>query len=302
MLVVLPLFHIFGQVCQMMAGFGAGATLVLVPRFDAADVLRQIRDHGVTRLSGVPTMYWALLNHPGIDGEDVRETMRTVKSVGSGGASLPVDILRRFDERFGMALQEGYGLSECSPAVTTHHPGRPRKPGSVGTPLWGVQVAVMDDEGRLLGDGERGEIVVRGHGVMKGYLKNPEATAEAFKGGWFHTGDIGERDADGYYFIVDRKKEMIIRNGMNVYPREIEEILITHPAISLVAVIGVPSERTGQEVKAVVVPERGAAVTAEEITEWAKTRMANYKYPRLVEIREALPMTATGKIMKKALT
>ena len=174
-------------------------------------------------------------------------------------------------------------------------------PGTVGTPLWGVRVAVMNDAGALLPPGERGEVVIRGHGVMKGYLKDPDATAEAFRGGWFHTGDIGVIDADGYLAIVDRKKEMIIRNGMNVYPREIEEVLITHPAVSLVAVVGIPHMEYGQEVKAFVVPQTGADLQPEALIAWARERMASYKYPRVVELRDLLPMTASGKIKKVEL-
>lgn len=299
LLCVLPLFHVFGQVCQMVAGLGAGATLVLVPRFDPATVLACIAEEGVTRFSGVPTMYWALLNHLQAGGTESPFT--SLRGASSGGASLPMEILNRFEEEYGLGIQEGYGLSETSPAATTHHHGWPRKPGTVGTPLWGVRVAVMDDDGNQLPPGERGEVVIRGHGVMKGYLKDPEATAEVFRGGWFHSGDIGVIDEDGYLAIVDRKKEMIIRNGMNVYPREIEEVLITHPAVSLVAVVGTPHEEHGQEVKAFVVPQAGATLEPEALTAWARERMANYKYPREVELRGALPMTASGKIKKTEL-
>ena len=299
-LVALPLFHIFGQVCQMAAGLSGGATLVLVPKFDAARVLHLIEREGVTRFSGVPTMYWAMLNHAERAGIGA-EAFASIRGVTSGGASMPVDIMRRFDDRFGTEIREGYGLSETSPAATTHAPGMPRKPGSVGTPLWGVQVRIVDDNGKPLPTGERGEVVVRGHCVMKGYLNDPEATAEAFRDGWFHTGDIGLLDADGYLFIVDRKKEMIIRNGMNVYPREVEEILISHPEISLVAVIGVPHEEHGQEVKAVVVRVPGSAVCESSLIAWARDQMGAHKYPRIVEFRDALPMNATGKIMKREL-
>lgn len=301
LLVALPLFHIFGQVCQMAAGLSGGATLVLVPKFDAATVLSLIEREGVTRFSGVPTMYWAMLTHAEKDGIGA-EAFASISGITSGGASMPVDIMRRFDARFGTEIREGYGLSETSPAATTHAPGMPRKPGSVGTPLWGVQVRIVDDDGVELPRGERGEVVVRGHCVMKGYLNDPQATEEAFRGGWFHTGDIGLLDADGYLFIVDRKKEMIIRNGMNVYPREVEEILITHPEISLVAVIGVPHEEHGQEVKAVAVRVPGAAVCESSLIAWAREQMGAHKYPRIVEFRDALPMNATGKILKRELS
>ncbi len=300
LLVALPLFHIFGQICQMAAGLSGGAALVLVPRFDAATVLRLIEHEGATRFSGVPTMYWAMLAHAEKQGIGW-QAFASIRGVTSGGASMPVDIMRRFDARFGTEIREGYGLSETSPAATTHAPGRPRKPGSVGTPLWGVQVRIVGDDGAEMPRGERGEVVVRGHCVMKGYLNDPEATAEAFRGGWFHTGDIGLLDADGYLFIVDRKKEMIIRNGMNVYPREVEEILITHPEISLVAVIGVPHEEHGQEVKAVAVRAPGASICERGLIDWARGQMGAHKYPRIVEFRDALPMNATGKILKREL-
>ncbi len=300
-LVALPLFHVFAQICQMVAGIGAAARLVLLPRFTAPDCARLMREEGVNRFSGVPTMYWALLNDTTIPDEDVAAIRETLTFASSGGASLPVEILERFEERFGTPILEGYGLSETSPAVSNHSPSQVRKPGTCGTPLWGIQVQVVDEEDRPVPTGERGEIVVRGHCVMKGYLKDPEATKEAFRGGWFHTGDIGIFDTDGYLSIVDRKKEMIIRGGMNVYPREIEEVMITHPDISLVAVIGIPDERVGQEVKAFVVPAAGAAPEPAEIVSWCKDRMAAFKYPRSIEVRDALPMNATGKIQKRAL-
>ena len=238
-----------------------------------------MREEKVNRFSGVPTMYWALLNDTTIPDEDVAAIRETLTFASSGGASLPVEILERFEERFGTPILEGYGLSETSPAVSNHSPTQV-EPGTCGTPIWGVQVRVVDEDGQPVPTGERGEIVVRGHCVMKGYLKDPEATREAFRGGWFHTGDIGIFDEDGYLSIVDRKKEMIIRGGMNVYPREIEEVMITHPEVSLVAVIGVPDERVGQEVKAVVVPAAGASPDPDALIAWCKERMAAFKYPR----------------------
>lgn len=301
LLVALPLFHIFGQVCQMAAGLSGGATLLLVPKFDAATVLRLIESEGVTRFSGVPTMYWAMLAHAEAEGIEA-SALSSIRGMTSGGASMPVNIMNRFDGRFGTEIREGYGLSETSPAVTTHHLGMVRKPGSVGTPLWGVQVRIVDDDGAEMPRGERGEVVVRGHCVMKGYLNDPQATAEAFKRGWFHTGDIGIMDEDGYLFIVDRKKEMIIRNGMNVYPREVEEILMSHPEVSLAAVIGVPHEEHGQEVKAVAVRAPGAQICESSLIDWAREHMGAHKYPRVVEFRDALPMNATGKIQKKELS
>ena len=301
LLVALPLFHIYGQVCQMAAGVSGGARLVMMPRFDPEKAIALIAEEGVTRFAGVPTMYWTILTRADEKGLSGRE-LGTLRQASCGGASMPMELMKRFNARFGTDISEGYGLSETSPAVTTHHPGWPRKVGSVGTPLWGVQVRVVDEADRPLPTGERGEVVVRGHGVMKGYLKDPEATAKAFRGGWFHTGDIGLFDDDGYLFIVDRKKEMIIRNGMNVYPREVEEMLITHPEISLVAVIGVPDAEHGQEVKAIAVRQPDSVLEEAALIDWARDRMGAHKYPRIVEFRDALPLTATGKILKRALS
>jgi long-chain acyl-CoA synthetase len=245
-------------------------------------------------------MYWALLNHPA-DGVDFEKIKNTLRICASGGASLPVEVLRGFEEKFEVAILEGYGLSETSPVVTFNHQHKERKPGSVGTPVWGIEVRVVDDNDNDAAVGEPGEIIVRGHCVMKGYLNDPEATAEAFRGGWFHTGDIGHFDEDGYLFIVDRLKDMIIRGGFNVYPRELEEVLITHPDVSLVAVVGIPDDEYGEEIKAFVVAKPDHQVDGDALIEWSKSRLAAYKYPRQVEVRESLPMNATGKILKKEL-
>ena len=301
MVVALPLFHVYGQICQMAAGMGNGVRLILIPKFEPRAVLHWMRKEKATRYAGVPTMYWALLNHPDTEAEDGSSPFDTLRTASCGAAPMPVEMLKRFEERYDVRVQEGYGLSECSPSVTTHYFGLKRKPGTCGKPVWGTRVEVVDDDDNILPTGERGEIVIRGHHVMKGYLDDPEATAEALRGGWFHTGDIGVIDEEGYLTIVDRKKEMIIRGGMNVYPREIEEVLMSHPEVSLVAVIGVPDERVGQEVKAVVVRREGSSLTEEAMIAWAKEKMAAYKYPRSVEFRDALPTNATGKIQKRAL-
>ena len=299
-MITLPLFHIFGQVVLMVACTMTGTTMVLVPRFDPTAVLKTLQDDNVTIFAGVPTMYWALLNHPA-DGIDLEKIKNTLRICASGGASLPVEVLRGFEEKFEVAILEGYGLSETSPVVTFNHQHKERKPGSVGTPVWGVEVRVVDENDTDVATGEPGEIIVRGHCVMKGYLNNPEATAEAIRGGWFHTGDIGHFDEDGYLFIVDRLKDMIIRGGFNVYPRELEEVLITHPDVSLVAVVGVPDDEYGEEIKAFVVAKPNHQVDGDALIEWSKSRLAAYKYPRQVEVRESLPMNATGKILKKEL-
>jgi len=299
-LVVLPLFHSFGQTVLMNTGLLAGVTSVLMARFEPAAALRLMAEQGVTVFAGVPTMYWALLNTDA-DGVDLDGLAKTMRLAVSGGAALPVQVLEDFEDRFQVPILEGYGLSETSPVASFNHLDRERKPGSVGTPIWGVEMRIVDAEDCEVAAGEAGEIVIRGHNVMKGYYRRPEANAEALRGGWFHTGDVGTVDDDGYFYIVDRTKDMIIRGGFNVYPREIEEVLMTHPGISLVAVLGVPHDQHGEEIKAFIVPAEGRRLTADEVIAWSKERVAAYKYPRLVEFRDSLPMTATGKILKKEL-
>jgi long-chain acyl-CoA synthetase len=300
-LTVLPLFHSFGQTVQMNAGFATGATIVLLPRFEPAAALELMPAEQVTFFAGVPTMYHALLNCP--PGRyDIPAIAARLRIAVSGGAALPAEVLRRFEERFGVPILEGYGLSETSPIATFNRVDRPRRPGSIGLPVWGVEVKVVREDGSAAKDGEAGEIVIRGHNVMKGYFRRPEATAAAVDAqGWFRTGDIGIRDAGGYLYIVDRKKDMIIRGGFNVYPRELEEVLLTHPEVSLAAVVGVPHPSHGEEVKAFVVRIPGAAVTEADLVAWCRENMAAYKYPRIVEFRDSLPMTATGKILKREL-
>jgi long-chain acyl-CoA synthetase len=299
-LVTLPLFHSFGQTVQMNAGLATGATLVLLPRFDAGQALALMEREQVTFFAGVPTMYHALLHCE--DAPDIAAIAARLRVAVSGGAALPAELMRRFEERFGVAILEGYGLSETSPVATFNRVDRPRRPGSVGLPVWGVQVKIIADDGGEAAEGEPGEIAIRGHNVMKGYFRRPSATAEAMDSrGWFRTGDVGIRDADGYLYIVDRKKDMIIRGGFNVYPRELEEVLLTHPAVSLAAVVGVPHPSHGEEVKAFVVCVPGAGLTEAELIAWCKQNMAAYKYPRIVEFRDSLPMTATGKILKREL-
>ncbi|MGW4523952.1 long-chain-fatty-acid--CoA ligase [Amycolatopsis sp. NPDC004378] len=299
-LVTLPLFHSFGQSVQLNAGFGEGATLVLLPRFDARAALSLMQQEKVTFFAGVPTMYWGLA---GADPAafDLDAISGTLRMAVSGGAALPVEILEQVHKIYGVRIREGYGLSETSPVATFNHPGRVAKPGSIGQPVWGIDVKLVGKDGTEVPEGEAGEIAIRGHNVMKGYLGRPEATAAAIHDGWFRTGDIATRDEDGYYFIVDRAKDMIVRGGFNVYPRELEEVLMTHPAVSLVAVVGVPHPSHGEEVKAFVIRRPGATVTEAELVAWGKERMAGYKYPRLVEFRDAFPMTSTGKVLKREL-
>jgi long-chain acyl-CoA synthetase len=300
-LIALPLFHSFGQTVQMNSGFYSGATLTLVPRFDPDTVLATMERDQVTIFCGVPTMYWSLLNHPGSARYDLGKIAARLRLCASGGAAMPVEVMRAFEEQFQVTILEGYGLSETSPVASFNRADRVRKPGSVGIPVWGVEIAILDAMDRPAPQGELGEIVIRGHNVMKGYFNKPEANADALRGGWFHTGDIGRIDEDGYIYIVDRVKDMIIRGGFNVYPREVEEVLVSHPAVSLAAVVGVPDEQYGEEVKAFIVPRADATVNAEELIAWSKETMADYKYPRLIEFRDTLPMNATGKILKSEL-
>jgi long-chain acyl-CoA synthetase len=291
----LPLFHLCGQTVALNVAVVAGACLTLLPRFDARHALRIIADHRVTIFEAVPTMYVALLHEPGRAGYDTSALRMCV----SGGAALPVQVLRGFEEAFGVPVLEGYGLSETSPVASFNHPGRERKPGSIGTPIRDVQMRVVDSDDHDVPQGEVGEIVIRGPNVMKGYWQRPEATAEAIRGGWFHTGDLARVDSDGYFYIVDRKKDLIIRGGYNVYPREIEEVLYEHPAVAEAAVIGLPHPALGEEVGAAVVLKPDAVISAGELRDYVKSQVAAYKYPRHVWIADALPKGTTGKIQKR---
>jgi len=295
-LVTLPLFHSFGQTSLMNVAIGRGAAITLLPRFDPVKVLEIIQRDKVTLFGGVPTMYFALLNTPNRADYD----SSSLKYAVSGGAAIPVEILNAFKQVFGVEILEGYGLSETSPTVTFNLPGK-SKAGSIGTPIWGVEVKLFDAEDKEVAPGEMGEIVVRGHCVMKGYYKNPLATEEAMRNEWFHTGDIAKADEDGYYFILDRVKDMIIRGGFNVYPREVEEVFYQHPAVREAAVLGVPDPKMGEEVKAFVALKTGATATVEEIAAFVKSKVAAYKYPREVVIIDDLPKGPTGKILKRDL-
>lgn len=300
-LITLPLFHSTAQTCQMNAGFYGGFRLVLMARFDPAAVLDAFSREQIGCWIGVPTMYWMLLQHARQSGTDVSRAAASLRVCASGGAPMPVEVLHDFERTFGARVLEGYGLSETAPVVAFNQLERPSRPGTVGLPIFGVEIRCFDEQDKPVPAGERGEVVVRGPNVMKGYHDRPEATAEAMRGGWFRTGDIGQFDADGFLSIVDRKKDLILRGGFNVYPREVEEVLMTHPAVSLAAVVGVPDERLGEEVKAYVVLKPGSAISADELVAWAREQMASFKYPRSVEIRESLPVGATGKVLKREL-
>ncbi|MEU4571416.1 long-chain fatty acid--CoA ligase [Nonomuraea sp. NPDC023979] len=297
-LAVLPLFHSFGQTSVMNVSLRRRATLVLVPRFEPGQALELMRGERVTMFAGVPTMYWAMLAkiHAG-----EAEVPASLQVAVSGAAACPVEVLKDFEATFGIPILEGYGLSETSPAACFNQLSRPTRPGTIGFPVWGVEMRLVDDDWNTVEGEGPGEIAVRGHNIMKGYHGRPEETAEVLRDGWFRTGDIATRDEEGYYSIVDRTKDMIIRGGFNIYPRELEEVLMTHPAVSLVAVVGVPHGSHGEEVKAYVIPSPGSAVTEAELVDWCRENMAAYKYPRIVEFCESLPMTATGKILKREL-
>jgi long-chain acyl-CoA synthetase len=296
-LATLPLFHSFGQTCIQNATIAIGGTFTLLPRFTPDAALRIMQRDRVTLFAGVPTMYFAILNHEADDHFD----LSSLKLCMTGGAPMPVEVMRAFEAKYPVQILEGFGLSETSPVASFNTMDRPRKAGSIGYPVWGVEMCILDDDGKPLPDAERGEICIRGHNVMKGYWKRPDATKDAMRGGWFHSGDIGYRDEDGCYWIVDRKKDMIIRGGFNVYPREIEEVLYGHPSIVEAAVLGVPHERHGEEVKAVVALAPGKTLEAEELVAYCKQRLAAYKYPRIVEFVESLPKGPTGKILKREL-
>jgi long-chain acyl-CoA synthetase len=292
----LPLFHVFGLTCGLNVSVARAASLTLLPRFDPARALDILQRDRVTIFEGVPTMYAAMLHLPDADPAKTA----TLRLCASGGAALPVEILRGFESTFGCVILEGYGLSETSPVASFNHPDRVRKPGSIGTPIEGVEMRLIDDEGNTVPDGEIGEIAIRGHNVMKGYWNKPEATAEVMTaGGWFRTGDMARVDDDGYYYIVDRKKDLIIRGGYNVYPREIEEVLHEHPAVAEVAVIGIPDAVLGEEVGAAVALKPGASATPEELRAFARDRVAAYKYPRHVWLVDTLPKGPTGKILRR---
>jgi long-chain acyl-CoA synthetase len=300
-LITLPLFHTTGQTVQMNTNMYAGSRTVLLPRFEPKATLEAMEREKVNFWVGVPTMYWALLKYVEETGYDISRIREHMKVPTSGGAPMPVEVMKEFEQVFGLRILEGYGLSETSPLACFNHFERPSKPGTVGQAIFGVEVRCFDDNDNEVKRGTRGEVVIRGSNVMKGYYKRPEATAEAFRSGWFHTGDIGIMDEEGYLSIVDRKKDMILRGGYNIYPRELEEVIMTHPAVSLVAVVAVPDERLGEEVKAYIVRKQGAEITETEMIEWCKSQFAANKYPRFVEFREELPVGGTGKILKRAL-
>ena len=294
---VLPFFHVFGLSSITNVSVRYGGCLSIVPRFAPAAVLDTLEGDRCTVIGGVPTMLHALAQQD-ITGRD----LSALRVAVSGGASLPEDVMRAFESKYGIEVLEGYGMSETASSCSFNRPGD-RRVLSIGKPLWGVTMRVADHEDRPLPPGRDhvGEILIRGHNVMKGYLNRPEATAETLRGGWLHSGDLGFQDDDGFYFIVDRAKDLIIRGGYNVYPREIEEVLYSHPDIVEAAVIGQPDERLGEDVVAVVVRRDGSDLSADEVIAYCRERLAAYKYPREIRFVDELPKGPSGKILKSAL-
>ena len=294
----LPLFHVFGLTCGLNASILKGSCLTLIPRFDAEKALEIVgRDH-VTVFEGVPTMYSGLLHAVNADKAD----MSSLRTCISGGSAMPVEVMKNFEKKFDCIVLEGYGLSETSPVASFNQPGQERKPGSIGTEVRGVEMKVVGDDDEDVAQGEVGEIVIRGENVMKGYWGREQDTAEAIKDGWFHTGDLAKVDEDGYFFIVDRKKDLIIRGGYNVYPREVEEALYEHSSVAEVAVIGIPHDSLGEEVGAAVSLKPGEKVSEKDLQAFAKERLAAYKYPRAVWIVDELPKGPTGKILRREVS
>ena len=303
-LCVLPLFHSFGQTVIQNGAFAFGGTVVMLPRFEAGAALALMDREEVTFFAGVPTMYWGLLGALADSQVDVDKIARNLRIAAAGGSALPVEVHKDFEKKFGVTILEGYGLSETSPVASFSIYGQPPRVGSIGVPIPGVEMKLLKPESweeiEWTPDAI-GEIAIKGHNIMTGYYGRPDATEQAIQDGWFRSGDLARRDEDGWYYIVDRSKDMIIRGGFNVYPREVEEVLMTHPDVSLAAVVGVPHESLGEEVKAFVILNPDAKTTPEELVEWSRQEMAAYKYPREVVIVDSLPMTATGKILKREL-
>ena len=296
-LAILPLFHSFGQTCIQNSTLLAGGTVNMLPRFETERTMQVIQKERVSILAAVPTMYFFMLNLPNWEDFD----MSSLRMCFSGGAAMPVEVMARWKERYGVQILEGYGLSETSPIASFNLHDRPAKPGSIGVPIWGCEMRVMREDGSFAKTGEVGEIVIRGHNIMKGYYRKQAATEEAIIDGWFHSGDMGTHDEDGFFFIVDRKKDLIIRGGMNIYPREIEEVLYGHPSILEASVVGIPDVARGEEVKAYVSLRDGHPVTVDELMDYCKERMAGYKCPKEFEILHELPKGPTGKILKREL-
>jgi long-chain acyl-CoA synthetase len=293
---VLPLYHSYGQTCVLNAGLSAGSTVVLQTRFEGREAVRLIDEEAIDVIAAVPTMYQDMLESASSD-----DAFRSVRMCQTGGAAMPLALIRETERRFGCPVVEGYGLSETSP-VASINVVPPRPPGSIGVPIAGVEIGVFDSDGAEVSPGEVGELVIRGHNVMKGYWRDPDATAAAIDSdGWFHTGDLGRRDTDGFLYIVGRSNDMIIRGGLNVYPREVEEVLHEHPAVLEAAVVAVPDDRLGEEIGAAIKLAPGADVSLADVQSFVRARVAPYKYPRVLWLVEELPKGPTGKVLKREI-
>jgi long-chain acyl-CoA synthetase len=295
-LAVLPLFHAYGATALFLEPLSTGSSVVLEPRFTPEAVFQALAQHRVTIFMGVPSMYAVLASLPWPP-----QDFSSVRLCISGGAPLPPRVLEAFEARYGVPIYEGYGPTECGPVLTVNPPGGLRKVGSVGRPIPHVELRVVDAEGNPLSPGEVGEIAARGLNVMKGYLNRPEESREVLRDGWYYTGDLGRMDEDGYFYILDRKQDMILVGGLNVYPREVELVLSRHPAVAEAAVIGVPDPIRGEAAKALVTLRDGQAISPHELLQWCRERLANYKVPRTIEVVPELPKTLTGKILKTVL-
>ncbi|MDH5163523.1 fatty acid--CoA ligase family protein [Heyndrickxia oleronia] len=293
---VLPMFHVFSLTVVVNAPLISGSTIIIVPKFSPKEIFRLAKKYGVTVFAGVPTMYNFLHQYPDGDPND----FSTFRLCISGGSSLPVALLKNFEKKFNVLISEGYGLSEASPVTCFNPLDRPRKPGSIGTSILNVENKIVNELGEELPEGQVGELVVRGPNVMKGYYKMPEETAAAIRDGWLYTGDLARVDGEGYFYIVDRKKDMVIVGGFNVYPREVEEVLYEHPEVVEAAVIGAPDPEQGEVVKCFVV-RKNESLTEAELMEYCREHLAKYKLPKTIEFLEELPKNTTGKILRKAL-
>jgi long-chain acyl-CoA synthetase len=293
---VLPLAHIYGFTMANIL-YLRGSSVCVLPRYELRALCEAIQKHKVRRFSAVPAMIYNMVSDPATAEYD----LSSLEAVGSGSAPLPLPVLEAFKAKFGADIYEGYGLSEAAPTVATHRRNEPIKPGSVGRAYPGVELRIVDDEGVDLPVGEAGELLVRGANITPGYFRNAEATREALKDGWLRTGDVAKLDEDGYLYIVDRKKDLIIRGGFNIYPRDLEEVIGRHPAVAEVAVVGAPSAQMGEEVVAFVVRKGGVAVQEEELLAYCQAQLAKYKTPRLIVFVDALPRNSVGKVLKKAL-
>lgn len=295
---ILPLFHVNGQVVTILMPMQGGGSMILTEGFSPKTFFENLARYRATTFSGVPTVYSILLNLPDADQYDLSSLRMCI----CGAAPMPVEVFTKFEEKFRAKIVEGYGLSEGTCASTLNPVEGKRKIGSIGLPFPGQEVTIVDDTGRPLSAGQVGEIIIRGRNVMKGYYKNPEATAQTIRDGWLYTGDLGYYDEEGYFYIVGRKKEMIIRGGVNIYPQEIEEVLYQHPKVKEAAVIGLPDPIWGEEVGACLILKEGEAWDAADVIAYCQSRLADFKCPRRVFFVNSFPRTATGKIQKHLLT